>query len=159
MPYLFCKQYKEAPASDISLTWRIISTEEVGKAASNLDASGYYRGWWASVSSPILSNDGIFIKGDISSRTLSVRFNVYIFVNFISSNEWKKYLNKMSQNLSDPGAWVNVCITIAAFMVDLPCTVRTVLRTPPQFLHDPWIQELLSNSILPVSYTKKPASN
>lgn len=30
---------------------------------------------------------------------------------------------------------------------------------PLQFLHDPWIQELLSNSILPVSYTKKHASN
>lgn len=65
----------------------------------------------------------------------------------------------MSQNLSDPGAWINVCITITAFMADLPCTVRTVLHVPPQFLHDPWIQELLSNSILPVSYTKKPASN
>ena len=62
----------------------------------------------------------------------------------------KLYFNIMSKNLSDPGAQIKIHITIRAFMADLPCMVSTGITHAPQFLCDPWIQELLSNSILPV---------
>lgn len=56
----------------------------------------------------------------------------------------------MSKNLSDAGARIKIHITIRAFMADLPCMVRTGITHASHFFCDPWIQEQLSNSILPV---------